>query len=193
MTVTIGHRGKRESAVTWRGVSYTIVALAMVMTVSCDSSGPSDGAPGDAPAYGVFSGSLTLAGEVALKGTFADRFTSRHRTCATYAQGIVGGTREFVVPSPDGSALVDGHTVTYTAGLAGNTPNTDYRGPGTYAEPVAVVSDLVVDNAGFLPGDGARTTLTIAADGSGSLLFTDMIDIASNALEHGTARWTCTG
>jgi hypothetical protein len=79
----------------------------------------------------------------------------------------------------------------YTAGVLLNTTGTGYRGPATYSGASTIVSVLIVENASYLPGDDATATITVAADGSGSMSFVGLLDVYTNAAEAGTATWTC--
>jgi hypothetical protein len=168
------------------------LTMALLLLVGCN--GPVQGVSRTSPPpYGVFSGTLQLAGEVAVKGSFTDAITSRRETCDQYVHGLAPATTLWVVPTPNNGSSIAGHAVTFTAGVPANAPSSGYHGPGTYAEPSAVVADLIVDESSFLPGSAAKTTISIAADGSGSLSFTDMVDTSTSAIESGTEHWKCSG
>ncbi len=143
--------------------------------------------------YAVFSASVVLRGEMTVQGKFVDTVTSRHESCDAYAHGLVPATTIFVVPTPNDASDVNGHIITYTAGVPITPASGGYRGPGTYSAASALVSVLLIDNASYLPGDEARSTITIAGDGSGSLSFTGLLDVSTDAEEAGTVRWTCAG
>jgi hypothetical protein len=174
------------------------LTLALAVASSCSggsssAAGGSGGAAGPTPTYGVFSGHLALNGEIKVQGTFNDTLTSRMEMCAAYVAGAVPATTLWVVPSPNSAALVGGHVVTFTAGVPSDRPSSGYHGPGTYAQPSATVADLIIDNASFVAGDDARTTINVSSDGSGSLSFTGMIDTSTDAAESGSETWMCSG
>jgi hypothetical protein len=167
--------------------------MAMIATVAmAGCSGGPVGAPaaGVTPAPFSFTGHLTVTGEVGLQGSFSDTITLRHETCRDYVQALLPATTLWVVPSPYGTT-VNGHSVTYTAGVPSASPSAGYRGPGTYSGASALISVLAIDSASFVPGDRTNTTIGVAADGSGFMSFTDLVDTTTYELESGKVRWSC--
>lgn len=174
-----------------RAVAIMISALSLA---ACSGAGSSQAsAPGSTAAYGVFTGSIELKGEIAVKGSFTDTITSREETCDQYVRGLAPATTLWVVPTPNTGVMVGGHIVSLSAGVPTDTPSTGYRGPGTYSEPSAIVADLIIDNTSFVAGDEGTATITVAEDGSGSLSFTDMEDTSNFARESGSEHWKCLG
>jgi hypothetical protein len=168
--------------------------LTIGMMAGCGSGGGTslDTTTGTTPSpFGVFTAHVALKGETKVTGTFTDSLTARHEECDAYAEGKVPSTTIFVVPTPNDTSNVNGHSVMYTAGVPINTSATGYHGPGTYTGVSAIVSVLVIDNASFLPGDNAIATITVGQDGSGSLSFSGMLDVATNNAETGVVTWTC--
>jgi hypothetical protein len=167
--------------------------LTIGMIAGCGSSGASlDTTAGTAPSpYAVFSAHVVLKGEMKVSGTFSDSLTARRETCDAYANGQVPATTLFVVPTPNDSTNVNGHSVMYTAGVPINTMQTGYHGPGTYTGVSALVSVLLIDNASYLPGNNAVATITVASDGSGSLSFSGLLDVGTSVAESGVVTWTC--
>ena len=139
--------------------------------------------------YAVFTGRLTLSGEVALKGSFVDSLTGRHETCSQYVAGALPATTLWVVPTPV-SQLVGNHQVTYTAGVVIAPPSPGFHGPGIYTGASATMADLIVDNSSFT--FAASTVIHVTADASGTMSFTGMVDTFTYALESGKVSWTCT-
>jgi hypothetical protein len=178
---------------------HRLACLLTVLTVGisagCGSgAGPADTQTGPTSStFGVFSARVVLKGEMKVTGTFTDTLTARHETCDAYANGQVPATTLFVVPTPNDATNVNGHTVMYTAGVPINSSRNGYHGPGTYTGMSALVSVLIIDNASYLPGDNAAAVITVSKDGSGSLTFTGLLDVATNAAETGTVAWSCTG
>jgi hypothetical protein len=170
-----------------------VAALLTVGVVSGCGSGTSAGtSTGNTHSpFAVFSAHVVLKGEMKVSGAFSDSLTARHETCAAYANGQVPATTLFVVPTPYDTTDVSGHTVQYTAGVPINNSKTGYHGPGTYTGVSALVSVLLIDNASYLPGNNATATITVGMDGSGSLSFSGLQDVATNAPETGVVTWTC--
>jgi hypothetical protein len=168
------------------------ISFAVILLAGCSSG--VQGKPDTSPVqYGVFNGRLSLKGEFALSGSFGDTITSRQETCDAYVRGEAPATTLFVVPAPNTGVPLGGHLVSFTAGVPSGQPSSGYHGPGTYSEPSAIVTVLLIDNASFLPGSQASATIVIARDGSGSLTFSDMVDISTRAVESGTEQWRCSG
>jgi hypothetical protein len=140
------------------------------------------------PPYAVFTGTMALRGEIAVHGSFVDSLTSRHERCSQYVAGALQATTLWVVPTP-GSAPVGGHTVMYTAGVPNAPPSSGFHGPGTYTGASATVADLIIDNSSFT--FAASTVIDVAADASGTMSFTGMLDTSTNADESGRVSWTC--
>lgn len=162
----------------------------MLLMAACAGSSPGS-LVGATPAPFSFGGTITLHGEIAAQGSFDDTVTLRHETCAEYVAAAAPATTLWVVPTPNTGTPVGGHAIMYTAGIPQNPPSRGYHGPGTYSSPSALVSVLLVDNASFLPGATTAATISISADGSGSLSFTGLVDTSSDALESGRVEWTC--
>ncbi len=169
--------------------------VAALVASGCGPDAQSSGPPVQtgARAGAVFDAALTLGGEVNLRGTFSDHVTSRGETCGAYVAGLLPATTLWVVPTPGNATIVGGHIVTYTAGVPSSKPSTGYHGPATYAQPSAVVADLVIDNDSFVGGDSATATIAVRADGSGSMRFAGLVDTATDAAESGSETWTCAG
>lgn len=127
-----------------------------------------------------------------MQGRFSDALTLRHETCEQYVHAAAPATTLWVVPTPNNSQSIDGHVVAYTAGVPTTAPSTGYRGPSTYSGASAIVSVLTVDNASFVPGDSASTTISVSADGDGTMSFSGLVDTATDAAESGRVQWTCT-
>ena len=170
------------------------MGISLLLLAACSNGGSTPTSGGQrAPSYGVFTGTLDLKGEITVKGSFSDPITSRQETCDQYVRGLAPATTLWVVPSPNSGTIVGRHIVTLTAGVPTNKPSSGYHGPGTYAEPSAIVGDLVIDNTSFVAGDSATATITVGQDGSGSLSFTDLEDTANYARESGSEHWKCEG
>ena len=172
-------------------LAVTISAL-LLAACSGDGSAPASATESTA-AYGVFTGSIDLKGEISLKGSFTDTITSRQETCDQYVRGLAPATTLWVVPAPNTGVIVGSHIVSLSAGVPTDKPSTGYHGPGSYSEPSAIVADLIIDNTSFIAGDKATATITVAQDGSGSLSFTDMEDTSNFARESGSEQWKCRG
>jgi len=173
-----------------------IAVLAIGMTAGCGSSAAGSTASGTGPphsTFAVFSAHVVLKGEMKVTGTFTDAVTSRHETCGEYADGKVPATTLFVVPTPNDTNNVSGHSVMYTAGVPITNTDSGYHGPGMYTGASALVSVLLIDNASYLPGNDAAATITVGPDGSGSLSFSGLIDVDTYAAEAGVVTWTCAG
>jgi len=138
----------------------------------------------------VFTGSVHLRGEIRVDGQFTDAITGRDETCGQYADGSVPATTLWVTPAPSDAELVAGHSVSFTAGVAG--PAVSFHGPGVYSQPAAQVDVLLVDSTSFLAGGRPTTVITVTSAGSGSMAFSGMTDSNSGAAESGTETWTCT-
>jgi hypothetical protein len=179
------------TVVPWMRVA---AVLTFGMIAGCGSGGGTavDATTGTTPSpFGVFMAHVVLKGETKVMGTFTDSLTARHETCDAYAAGKVPSTTIFVVPTPNDTSNVNGHSVMYTAGVPINTSAAGYHGPATYTGASAIVSVLIIDNASYLPGDNATATITVSQDGSGSLSFAGMLDVATNDAETGVVTWTC--
>lgn len=175
-------------------MARVVAMLAVGLIAGCGSGGASlDTASGGTPSpYGVFAARVVLKGEMKVTGTFTDSLTARHETCNAYANGQVPATTLFVVPTPNDTSNVNGHSVMYTAGVPINNSRAGYHGPGTYTGASTLVSVLLIDNASYLPGNDAAATITVGQDGSGSLSFSGLLDVETNAAETGVVTWTCT-
>jgi hypothetical protein len=168
---------------------FTAVCVG-VLACACAEQGPLPQAVahGQRPAYAVFTGSVALRGEIAVRGSFIDSLTGRHERCSQYVAGALAATTLWVVPTP-GSTPVGGHAVMYTAGVPSDPPSSGYRGPGTYTGASATVADLIVDNSSFI--FATSTVIHVAGDASGTMSFAGMLDTSTNAEESGTVSWTC--
>jgi len=172
----------------WLGVATSITAA-----LAACGGGEAPLPIGDTPAPFSFNGTLQLTGELTVSGSFRDSVTLRHESCAEYVRAAAPATTLWVVPTPTPEQSVGGHAVNYTAGVPSTAPSSGYQGPRTYRGASAIVSVLLVDNASFTPGDRSQTSISVAADGSGTMTFNDMVDTATFATESGTVRWTCNG
>ena len=161
-----------------------------VLACACAGQGP---VPQVTPAilrspYAVFTGTVALRGEIAVRGDFVDALTGRHERCSQYVAGALPSTTLWVVPTP-GSAPVGGHTVMYTAGVSNAPPSSGFHGPGTYTGTSATMADLIINNPSFI--FAASTVIDVAANASGTMSFTGMLDTNTNAEESGRVSWTC--
>ena len=163
--------------------------MALAIAGCSGATGPVPAGVIDSP-YAVFTGQLHLRGEIAVDGHFTDAITGRRETCAQYAEGAIQATTLWVTPTPNNAELVAGHSVSFTAGVAGAA--TSFHGAGSYAQPGAQVDDLLVDNASFLPGGRPTTSITVMPDGSGAMSFGGLADTSTGAAETGSETWTCT-
>jgi len=139
--------------------------------------------------HAVFTGSVHLRGEIRVDGQFADAITGRDETCGQYADGSFPATTLWVTPTPNNAELVAGHSVNFTAGVAG--PGVSFHGPGAYSQPAAQVDVLLIDSTSFLPGGRPTAVITVTSAGSGSMAFSGMTDTNSGEAESGTETWTC--
>jgi hypothetical protein len=177
-----------------RAWSIAVLAVGAAVVSGCSGGGvDSPDVVSSGSTYGVFTGNVTLTGEAPVKGSFTDSLTARNETCSEYAQGVEPAVTLWVVPTPNNAATVDGHTVMFTAGVPTAKPSAGYHGPGTYTGTSALVSELTVDNASFLPGASATAVISVSRDGSGSMSFTGMLDTFNSAEESGSVTWRCTG
>src|ERR1700722_17149986 len=181
MVVSYRHRMTRAHAI--RAIALLAVALLSSCGRAVVSSGATTGVTHST--FAVFTAHVVLKGEVKVTGQFSDSLTARHETCDAYANGQVPATTLFVVPTPNDTSNVNGHSVMYTAGVPINNTHTGYHGPGTYTGASALVAVLLIDNASFLPGNNATATITVGPDGSGSLSFSGLLDVATNTAETG--------
>ena len=167
-----------------------IAVCAGVLACACAGQGP---LPQVTPAiprspYAVFTGTVALRGEIAVRGNFVDALTGRNERCSQYVAGALAATTLWVVPTP-GSLPVGGHTVMYTAGVPNAPPSSGFHGPGTYTGASATVADLIIDNSSFT--FAASNVIQVAGDASGTMSFTGMLDTSTNADESGRVSWTC--
>jgi hypothetical protein len=161
-----------------------------VLACACSGQGPIPQVTAAIPRspYAVFTGTVALRGEIAVRGDFVDALTGRHERCSQYVASALPGTTLWVVPTP-GSAPVGGDTVMYTAGVVNAPPSSGYHGPGAYTGASASVADLIIDNSSFI--FAASTVIDVAANASGTMSFTGMLDTNTNAEESGRVSWTC--
>jgi hypothetical protein len=136
---------------------------------------------------------VALAGDARVSGsTAADTTgpTGKATSCAQVVAGTpatAGVEPSFRVPLSVGASHGGDHTVQVHVDVKGGY----YKGPGTY--PTATLdrsSDLVLDTVYYHPGPTTTGTVTVAADGSGSLTFADLVD-QTGAKESGRISWTC--
>ncbi len=179
-----------------------LLLLALTLHGACDDSGDdsstatattSDDAGGDpsCPDYLQFCVTAELTGSVTAELTAATNFGDL--ACADWAAS--GPARILELPFMADPAL--------TVAL---TRIGEYTGPGTYTlEPVTMTGDpdsfpaINADGRAFSNGAGTTTTVTVAADGSGTLAATGLVEIES--LQGSTPdpgarvdldyRWTC--
>jgi hypothetical protein len=161
-----------------------------VLACACAGQGPLPQVTAAIPRspYAVFTGTVALRGEIAVHGSFVDALTGRNERCSQYVAGALPATTLWVVPTP-GSVPVGGHTVMYTAGVSNAPPSSGFHGPGTYTGASATMADLIIDNSSFI--FAASTVIDVAANASGTMSFTGMLDTNTNAEESGRVRWTC--
>ena len=161
----------------------------VALLAGCSSAPPTSAVGADNGGFAVFTGEITLTGEVHVQGTFTDAVTGRHETCAQYAAGGQPASTLWVTPAPSNAEHVAGHVITLTGGVV---PSTDFRGPGTYGAPTAQVDDLLIDSYSFIPGDTPAAVVTLGPNASGRMTFSGLVDTFSNATESGSETWTCT-
>lgn len=167
-----------------------IVIAAVVMAIGGCASATLPAATTLVSPYAVFSGMIHLRGEIRVDGAFLDAITGRQESCAQYALGARPATTLWVTPTPgNSSASVGGHLVSFTAGVGG--ASVSFQGPGTYSTPAAEVDDLEVDNSSFVAGTTPKTAINVAADASGSMTFSGLVDTDTDAAESGSETWTC--
>ncbi|MEV0458307.1 hypothetical protein [Catellatospora methionotrophica] len=175
------------------------MAAVLLSATACDPEDAAEKPPAGAGKYMSAYTTVTydLSGGVSLKGT---------TEAAAYVEGEVsldsctkygkGGTKDgkgiFTLPYREKSKI-EGKTIHLQANVS------PYQGPGTYEgnKPLAGVMGsepgLFIDQEGYSVGfEGATSTLTVNADGSGSWKFTGMLP-NSHALKpiNGTITWTC--
>jgi hypothetical protein len=155
---------------------------------ACAGQGPPQTTSIPRSPYAVFAGTVALRGEIALHGTFVDSLTGRHERCSQYVAGALPATTLWVVPTP-GSQPIGSHTVMYTAGVPNAPPSSGFHGAATYTGASAIVADLIIDNSSFT--FATNTVIHVAADASGTMSFTGMLDTYTNAEESGRVSWTC--
>jgi len=163
-----------------------VMALALA---GCSSGTASPEAARPTSGFAIFTGNIHLRGEIRVDGQFTDAITGRGETCAQYAAGSVPASTLWVTPTPNNAELVAGHSISFTAGIAGS--GLSFRGSGVYSQPAAQVDVLVLDNSSFLAGDSPTTVITITSSGAGSMTFSGMTDTSSGAAESGTESWSC--
>lgn len=174
-----------------------LLLLTQILAAACDDSGEattSQPTDSDCPDYLQFCVTATATGSVTADATAATNFGTL--ACADWA--AAGPTRILELPF-----MVDAGPDDLTVAL---TRIGKYTGPGTYTlEPVTMTGDpdsfptIDIATRTFTNGDGTTTTITIAADGSGTLTATGLVEIPSIAgpPPDPTARvaldysWTC--
>ncbi len=183
-------RRLRQLRAAWKRL-LPLAGAALSLAVAACSSGTAItlGQTQSSP-YAVFSGHLHLSGEIAVDGWFQDALTGRRETCAQYVAGAVPATTLWVAPTPNQGQPVNGHVVTLTAGIAA-AGGGGFHGPATYRSPEAAVDVLIVDNSSFLAGASSDTSITVTANGSGSMHFAGLLDTDTNAAEAGYETWSC--
>ncbi len=141
------------------------------------------------------SGAVTLSGVVA-SDTFSNLSVAPPDNCAQY--GATGGSTKnggeagFPLPSlgpSTGNGVISGHKLSLdTGGIA------HYHGPGNYQlVDLARQIDMKVDDRTYAANSDSSVTVTVKADGAGSITFTQLHDLQSNDAPSldGTVTWTC--
>ncbi|MBB5867501.1 hypothetical protein F4553_000880 [Allocatelliglobosispora scoriae] len=185
-----------------RMVWSAVMAGVLLCTAAC---GPEDAPAANAPQKDDKSKrafttvTFDLTGGVTLKGTTeANAYVEGEillGSCAKYAAGgSKNGKTIFTMPYQE-KAKIDGKTVHLQANVS------PYQGPGTYEGNKVLTGvmgsepGLFINTDGYSVGfekEGATSTVTVNADGSGSWKFTHMLP-NSYALKpiDGTISWTC--
>lgn len=109
--------------------------------------------------------------------------------CADQVKPAAGGNGYVVPDNPDGDR-VGAHVLTVDVTVSPER----FHGPGTYAaaDLDATRTAITVDDGDDLQPNGAQasTTLTLRADGGGSIHFEGWTDAAGHTLG-GTLQWSC--
>ena len=174
------------------GTGSVLVALGVVLDLVVGGGGPSPAAVGPV----VFHASVQVTGRVRLTDPFTDKTTAKGvRSCAQ--AGTIGdqphvGAHTWLVPTPPQS-----NDVIVEIGTAKG----DYRGPGSYGQAVLAKGGGVMGigtEAYALVSPAATATLTVHADGSGSVTFTHVPGDDDTPYKgwhggiSGSITWTCT-
>jgi hypothetical protein len=184
-----------------RTLRPAIMAAVLLTAAACGPDDPAADLPqGDDNAKKAFTTvTFDLSGGTALKGTTeANAYVEGEillGSCAKYAQG---GTKDgkgiFTMPYQEKSKI-EGKTIHLQANVS------PYNGPGTYEGNKVLTGvmgsepGLFINTDGYTVGfekEGATSTVTVNADGSGTWKFTRMLP-NSYALKSidGTISWTC--
>jgi hypothetical protein len=188
-------------------LSFLLIPLAF--TVACG-----DDAAGDRPTPETIitmSGTVDITdantGDNRASGTFSTIAYTRRESCAQYAAegsapndpGPMELEGTFRIPGPlIGTVPLEPSQDVYASTL--RIPPTIYQGPGTYVnDPTTdhidgqIILDDFPDGSSYFLEDGAAT-VTINADGSGTLSFQDIPE-DTDGIEtfiSGTVTWVCT-
>jgi hypothetical protein len=168
-----------------------MVLAASAMVAACGSSNPTPGGSSGGGGGGgggghssVFSGTVMLTGGSTLTGTFKDTKTASSESCSDYVTGSAAVV--YAPPAPDSGTTVGGEMLAYTVLVYASA---GYHGAGTYMTHGMIIS--VGSMAYGLTSNNEMQTITVTADGSGSLTFSNLPDELHTANESGTISWTC--
>jgi hypothetical protein len=188
-------------------LSFLLIPLAF--TVACgDDAGGGDRPP--AETIITMSGTVEITdantGDNKASGAFSTLAYSRRESCAQYAAegndaanpGPIEREGTFRIPGPLVGVPLEPSQDVYASTL--RIPSTIYQGPGTYVNDATrdhidgqIILDEFPDGPSYFLEDGA-TTVTINADGSGTLSFQDIPEDTDGieTFVSGTVTWTCT-
>ncbi len=185
-------RGRRRGLKLGAALVGVALAVALVVTVVLGHGGSSPSAVGPV----IFHGSVALTGEFNTKETFVDGTTAKK--VSSCAQAATRGDRPqmgpdtWVVPTPPLNNAVEIEIGTSPRG---------YHGPGRYARAVLADGNGAMDvgpESYLLSTTDGTVSMTVNADGSGNVTFTDAPgdDDSPHPGWHGgisgTIAWTCT-
>jgi hypothetical protein len=196
-----------------------LFTLAVAVSGGCESESGDGGAGGTAgsggsggaggtPAEGIItmSGTVEITGGNTASGAFSTTGYTRQPSCAAYAAdgsaasdpGPAGTEGTFKIPGPLIGVPLEPSGDVYASTL--RIVPAIYQGPGTYVNDATtehivgqILLDDIPDGASYFLEDGAAT-VTINADGSGTLTFQDILEDTDGIPTSisGTVTWTCT-
>ena len=170
------------SAALLAGCGASGAATTLPPTVGTGSSG-NNGSGGSAPGKVIFTIQVNFTGADPASGSYTDSETgSGFSSCSQYAnQTILGWTGPGAQAQQ--SSQVQGKSITMFMTIQAGT----YHGPGTYANPIKGVT---IGSDDFYIGN---SSVTVNADGSGTVTFMNLTSPLANGSESGTYAWTCSG
>jgi hypothetical protein len=193
-------------------LSFLLIPLAFTVACGDDGGGGGGGGGGTTPQTIItMSGTVEITdantGDNRASGAFSTLGYTRRESCAAYAlegsspddPGAMEFEGTFQIPGPlVGTVPLEPSGDVYASTL--RIPPTIYQGPGTYVnDPTTehilgqIILDDFPDGASYFLEDGAAT-VTINADGSGTLSFQDIPE-DTDGIEtfiSGTVTWVCT-